>query len=126
MQNFSPLASKVKEDKEVTEGGRDGVTLAIQIFTAFVKTFQISSEIERVASGNMYKEQAWVEKLLKRLRNEADTQSQSIHKFLVDNLLAMHSDVLTSVGNLRKTLQELALKTDKTVRIRQIYNFIFV
>jgi hypothetical protein len=64
----------------------------------------------------MYKEQAWVEKLLKRLRNEADTQSQSIHKFLVDNLLAMHTDVLAAVGNLRKTVQELAAKTDKTVR----------
>ena len=63
----------------------------------------------------MYKEQAWVEKVLKRLRNEADVQSQSIHKFLVDNLLVMHADVLASVGNLRKTVQELSLKTDKTV-----------
>jgi hypothetical protein len=39
-------------------------------------SFQTASEIERVASGNMYKEQAWVEKLLKRMRNEADVQSQ--------------------------------------------------
>ncbi len=38
--------------------------------------FQTASEIERIASGNMYKEQAWVEKLLKRVRNEADVQSQ--------------------------------------------------
>ena len=38
--------------------------------------FQTASEIERAASSNMYKEQAWVEKLLKRMRNEADVQSQ--------------------------------------------------
>jgi len=65
----------------------------------------------------MYKEQAWVERVLKRLRNEADVQSQSIHRFLADNLLVMHSDLLTAVGNLKKTVQELSTKTDKTVAI---------
>ena len=51
-----------------------------QFFQYYLKkhvlTFQTASEIERIASGNMYKEQAWVEKLLKRVRNEADVQSQ--------------------------------------------------
>jgi hypothetical protein len=36
--------------------------------------------------------------------------------FLVEQLLAMHTDVLASVNNLRKTVKELSTKTDKTVR----------
>ena len=36
--------------------------------------------------------------------------------FLVEQLLAMHTDVLASVNNLRKTVKELSAKTDKTVR----------
>ena len=51
-----------------------------QFFQYYLKKhvliFKTASEIERIASGNMYKEQAWVEKLLKRVRNEADVQSQ--------------------------------------------------
>jgi hypothetical protein len=35
----------------------------------------------------MYKEQAWVEKLLKRMRNEADVQSQVRIPFAVLTLL---------------------------------------
>ena len=40
------------------------------------KKFQTASEIDRVASGNLDKEQTWVEQLLKRVKTEADVQSQ--------------------------------------------------
>jgi len=36
-QNFGPLASKLREEKEVTEDGRNGRALAVQKFTSFVK-----------------------------------------------------------------------------------------
>ena len=40
---------------------------------------------------------------------------QSFHKYLVEQLLSMHTDVLASVVSLRKTVKELSAKTDKTV-----------
>ena len=44
---------------------------------------------------------------------------QSFHKFLVEQLLVMHTDVLASIVNLRKTIKELSAKTDKTVTPKQ-------
>ena len=61
-------------DQPYTEASPNGKCSLERVKNCF--RFQLSSEIERVASGNMYKEQAWVEKLLKRMRNEADVQSQ--------------------------------------------------
>ena len=67
-------------------------------------------------SDNMYKEQSWVEKLLKRMRNEADTQAQSFHTYLVEQLLSVANAVLAAVQNQDKTLQTFQSKMDKTVR----------
>ena len=74
------------------------------------------SQLERVSSDNMYKEQAWVEKLLKRMRNEADTQTQSFHTYLVEQLLSVASSVLAATKNQQKTVDSLSSKIDKSVR----------
>ena len=74
------------------------------------------SQLERVSSDNMYKEQAWVEKLLKRMRNEADTQTQSFHTYLVEQLLSVASSILAATKNQQKTVDSLSSKIDKSVR----------
>ena len=74
------------------------------------------SELERVSSENMYKEQSWVEKLLKRMRNEADTQTQSFHTYLVEQLLSVSSSILAATNNQEKTVNSLSTKIDKSVR----------
>ena len=75
------------------------------------------SQLERVSSDNMYKEQAWVEKLLKRMRNEADTQTQSFHTYLVEQLLSVASSILAATKNQQKTVDSLSSKIDKSVRL---------
>ena len=82
----------------------------------FFPIFQTMSQLERVSSDNMYKEQAWVEKLLKRMRNEADTQTQSFHTYLVEQLLSVASSVLAATKNQQKTVDSLSSKIDKSVR----------
>ena len=78
------------------------------------------SQLERVSSDNMYKEQAWVEKLLKRMRNEADTQTQSFHTYLVEQLLSVASSILAATKNQQKTVDSLSSKIDKSVRSLEI------
>ena len=78
------------------------------------------SQLERVSSDNMYKEQAWVEKLLKRMRNEADTQTQSFHTYLVEQLLSVASSILAATKNQQKTVDSLSSKIDKSVRSLKI------
>ena len=73
------------------------------------------STLERLLSDNMYKEQSWIEKLLKRMRNEADTQAQSFHTYLVDQLLSVANAILASVKNQGQTVGSLATKVDKHV-----------
>ena len=73
------------------------------------------SQLERIVSDNMYKEQSWVEKLLKRMRNEADTQAQHFHTYLVEQLLAVSNAVLATVKNQGNTLQTFSSKVDKSV-----------
>merc|ERR1712241_68075 len=70
---------------------------------------------ERVSSDNMYKEQAWVEKLLKRMRNEADTQTQSFHTYLVEQLLSVASSILAATNNQQNTVNSLSSKVDKSI-----------
>ena len=79
------------------------------------------SNLERLVSDNMYKEQSWVEKLLKRMRNEADTQAQSFHTYLVEQLLSVANAVLAAVSNQDKTVQNLSSKVDKTVSMKSKY-----
>ena len=74
------------------------------------------STLERLLSDNMYKEQSWIEKLLKRMRNEADTQSSSFHTYLVDQLLSVANAILASVKNQGQTVDSLSSKIDKHVR----------
>ena len=74
------------------------------------------SELDRVSSENMYKEQSWVEKLLKRMRNEADTQTQSFHTYLVEQLLSVASSILAATNNQEKTVNSLSSKIDQSVR----------
>ena len=83
--------------------------------------FQTMSQLERVSSDNMYKEQAWVEKLLKRMRNEADTQTQSFHTYLVEQLLSVASSILAATKNQQKTVDSLSSKIDKSVRWLKIW-----
>ena len=78
------------------------------------------SQLERVSSDNMYKEQAWVEKLLKRMRNEADTQTQSFHTYLVEQLLSVASSILAATKNQQKTVDSLSSKIDQSVRQEKI------
>ena len=78
--------------------------------------FQTMSELDRVSSENMYKEQSWVEKLLKRMRNEADTQTQSFHTYLVEQLLSVASSILAATNNQEKTVNSLSSKIDQSVR----------
>ena len=80
---------------------------------------QTMSEIERVSSDNMYKEQSWVEKLLKRMRNEADAQTQSFHTYLVEQLLTVANAILASVTNQSKTVQQLSTKVDQSVSFKK-------
>ena len=75
------------------------------------------STLERLLSDNMYKEQSWIEKLLKRMRNEADTQAQSFHTYLVDQLLSVANAILASVKNQGQTIDHLSSKIDKHVSI---------
>ena len=74
------------------------------------------SQLERASSENMYKEQAWVEKLLKRMRNEADNQAQNFHTFLVEQLLSVATSILAATSNQEKTVNTLSSKMDKHVR----------
>ena len=74
------------------------------------------SELERVSTENMYKEQSWVEKLLKRMRNEADTQTQSFHTYLVEQLLSVASSILAATNNQGKMVNTLSSKIDQSVR----------
>merc|ERR1719412_766179 len=91
----------------------------IQISSTYTETVsklvETMSQLERVSSDNMYKEQAWVEKLLKRMRNEADTQTQSFHTYLVEQLLSVASSVLAATKNQQKTVDSLSSKIDKSV-----------
>ena len=82
------------------------------------------SEIERVSTEQMYKEQSWVEALLKRMRNEADTQTQSFHTYLVEQLLSVASSILAAVSNQQNTVNSLSNKIDQTVSSIVIIIFI--
>ena len=84
------------------------------------------SQLERASSENMYKEQAWVEKLLKRMRNEADNQAQNFHTFLVEQLLSVATSILAATSNQEKTVNTLSSKMDKHVRkIVRVYFVIY-
>ena len=81
----------------------------------YFRLLQTMSEIERVSTEQMYKEQSWVEALLKRMRNEADTQTQSFHTYLVEQLLSVASSILAAVSNQQNTVNSLSNKIDQTV-----------
>ena len=61
----------------------------------------------------MYTEQAWVEQLLKRVRNEADTATNSFHGYLVDQLLTVTTKVLAALQTQDASVKELSSKQDK-------------
>jgi hypothetical protein len=79
------------------------------------KLIETMSQLERASSENMYKEQAWVEKLLKRMRNEADNQAQNFHTFLVEQLLSVATSILAATSNQEKTVNTLSTKMDKHI-----------
>ena len=56
-----------------------------------------------------------IEKLLKRMRNEADTQTQSFHTYLVEQLLSVASSILAATNNQQNTVNSLSSKVDKSV-----------
>ena len=99
------LERRLEEKQQLSSTYTDTVSQLIQTM----------SEIERVSSDNMYKEQTWVEKLLKRMRNEADAQTQSFHTYLVEQLLTVANAILAAVSNQSKTVQQLSTKVDKNV-----------
>jgi len=55
MENFSSLGSQLREETKVTEGGRGGLTLAIQNLTIFLSTsmmnFLIPELVEKSAQN---------------------------------------------------------------------------
>ena len=46
------------------------------------KLIHIIGDLERITSEHMYSEQSWVEQLLKRVRNEADSATNEFHAYL--------------------------------------------
>jgi hypothetical protein len=85
-----------------------------QAYTETVgKLIETMGEIERVTSEHMYSEQSWVENLLKRVRNEADSATNDFHAYLVDSLLTVSTKILASLQLQDKTVQDLSNKLDK-------------
>ena len=62
---------------------------------------------------HMYSEQSWVEALLKRVRNEADSATNDFHAYLVDQLLTVSTRILAALQNQDQSVQELSAKMDK-------------
>ena len=77
------------------------------------KLIQTMSDIERATSEHMYSEQSWVEQLLKRVRNEADSATNEFHAYLVDQLLTVSTKILSALQQQDKSVQELSTKLDK-------------
>ena len=77
------------------------------------KLIQNMGDIERLTSEHMYSEQTWVEQLLKRVRNEADTATNEFHAYLVDQLLTVSTKILSALQQQDKAVQELGTKLDK-------------
>ena len=72
-----------------------------------------TGDLERLTSEHMYSEQSWVEQLLKRVRNEADSATNDFHGYLVDQLLTVSTKILASLQTQDKSVQELSAKMDK-------------
>jgi hypothetical protein len=66
---------------------------------------QTMGDIERVTSDQMYSEQSWVEQLLKRVRNEADSATNDFHGYLVDQLLTVSTKILSALQKQDKSVQ---------------------
>ena len=77
------------------------------------KLIQTMGDIERATSEHMYSEQSWVEQLLKRVRNEADSATNEFHAYLVDQLLTVSTKILSALQQQDKSVQELSTKLDK-------------
>jgi len=77
------------------------------------KLIQTMGDIERVTSEHMYTEQSWVEQLLKRVRNEADSATNDFHGYLVQQLLTVSTKILDALQKQDKSVQNLSAKMDK-------------
>ena len=70
-------------------------------------------EIEQIATNYMYTEQSWVEQLLKRVRNEADSATKDFHNYLMEQLLTVTNKIMTSLQKQDQSVKELSTKMDK-------------
>jgi len=73
---------------------------------------QTMGNIEKATSDHMYTEQSWVEQLLKRVRNEADSATNDFHGYLVEQLLTVSTKILAALQKQDKSVQELSTKMD--------------
>jgi len=112
-QFCSELREKVAE--KLQQRAQEKTLVSSTYTDTVTKLVETMSHLERLLSDKMYKEQSWVEQLLKRMRNEADTQSQLFHTYLVEQLLSVSNAVLAAVKNQESTLQTFSSKVDKTV-----------
>jgi len=109
----SELRGKVGKDLEKKSEEKNAVSSTYtDKVTQLVETM---STLERLLSDNMHKEQSWIQTLLKRMRNEADTQAQSFQTYLVEQVLKVADACLASVKNQGQTVENLATKLDKHV-----------
>jgi len=109
----SELRNRV--DKDLEKKSEEKTAISSTYTDTVTQLVETMSTLERLLSDNMYKEQSWIEKLLKRMRNEADTQSSSFHTYLVDQLLSVANAILASVKNQGQTVDSLSSKIDKHV-----------
>jgi len=117
VQTQSDFCSELRNrvDKDLEKKSEEKTAVSTTYTDTVTQLVETMSTLERLLSDNMYKEQSWIEKLLKRMRNEADTQAQSFHTYLVDQLLSVANAILASVKNQGQTIDHLSSKIDKHV-----------
>lgn len=74
------------------------------------------SEIELVTKNKSSQEQAWMDDMLQRLKNDSDLQSESFNRFLHDTLYKILDGFLESFKQLKDTVEEQSRSTDLIVR----------
>lgn len=73
-------------------------------------------EIELISKNDTKQEQAWMNDVLKRLKNDSDLQSESFNHFLHDKLYTVLDGFLQSFKQLKNIVEEQSRSTDLIVR----------
>lgn len=113
VQNDFCSQSRAKIDTHAERRADERSQLTAAYADTVAKLIQTMGDIERVTSEHMYSEQSWVEQLLKRVRNEADSATNDFHAYLVDQLLTVSTKILAALQQQDKSVQDLSTKMDK-------------